>query len=101
MIHYSCDRCKRKIYEDEIRYVVKIDIVASIHQSSEDHEAGGEQQMNELQELLERMDDNQRQNIESDLFQNRQFDLCCDCHKNYLHNPLASEQSMHANFSAN
>ena len=55
MIHYSCDRCQRRIDSlEEIRYIVRIEIQATIDSVEPDDE--GDHLM-EIEEILERLEE--------------------------------------------
>ena len=63
MIHYSCDRCRRTIEPDqELRYSVNIKIEVALDtiefESEEDRD-----HLIELNEILERLDESERQEI--------------------------------------
>ena len=89
MIHYSCDRCKRAIEPDEeLRYSVSIKIQVALD-SSEFEQDEERDHLNELHEILERLDDSEREEISESAYQHRQFDLCSDCHREYINNPLS------------
>jgi hypothetical protein len=87
MIQYSCDLCNRPIdSEDDIRYVVKIEVYAALDAQSEvlDDERDG---LEQLQEMLQRMDDGECVTDE-DVYQQLRFDLCPECRKKFVKHPL-------------
>ena len=101
MIHFTCDRCKREIDPDlELRYVVRLEVQAMMEpcevdvQDDRDH-------LVEIQEILERMDDLNDDNIGDDVYQRRRFDLCPACYRKYIKNPLGREAAPQLNFSKN
>ena len=101
MIHHSCDRCKRSIEPDEeLRYSVSIKIEVTI--DSSEYESDDERDhLVELNEILDRLDDADREEISQSAYQLRRFDLCSDCHREYLKNPLALDASAKLGFSEN
>lgn len=101
MIHYSCDRCKRAIEPDEeLRYSVSIKIEVAL--DSTEFEADDDRDhLIELNEILERLDDSEREEISQSAYQRRQFDLCSDCHREYVKNPLAVDAATNLGFSEN
>ncbi len=61
MIHYTCDRCKRTINsENELRYVVRLEVYASLD-PIEDELHDDRDHLQEIQEILERLDDTQNE----------------------------------------
>ena len=99
MIHYSCDRCQCKLDPvDDIRYIVKIEIQATI--DSVEPEEEGDHLM-EIEEVLERLEDADCQELCEDVYQNRRFDLCPSCYMEYKKNPLALDAQVAFDFSDN
>jgi hypothetical protein len=101
MIHYSCDRCKRAIEPDEeLRYAVNIKIEVAL--DSTEYEADDDRDhLIELNEILERLDDSEREEISQSAYQRRRFDLCSDCHREYVKNPLSVDAAAKLGFSEN
>ena len=101
MIHYSCDRCRRSLHMDEeIRYSVSIEIQVAL--DSTEFEMGDDRDhLNELQEILERLDETEKEEISRFAYQRRRFDLCSNCHREYLKNPLGMDTTANLGFSEN
>jgi len=101
MIHYTCDRCKRTINpENELRYVVRLEVYASLD-PIEDELHDDRDHLQEIQEILERLDDAQDDQICDDVYHHQRFDLCSECRKRYVSNPLARPTTHHLDFSQN
>lgn len=101
MIHYSCDRCKRSLdAEDDLRYVVRIEICAALQPFPVDETEDDRDHLLEIQEILERLDDQESDEIGEDVYQRRRFDLCADCYRQYVQNPLGRELAQFG-FSSN
>jgi hypothetical protein len=100
MVHHSCDLCKRLIDpEEDLRYVVKIEVYAAL--DPVDVAADDDRDnLLEMHEILERMDDAESGAVGDDVYQTLRFDLCRDCRRRFLRNPLGRE-SKKFNFSAN
>jgi hypothetical protein len=100
MVHHSCDLCKRLIDpEEDLRYVVKIEVYAAL--DPVDVAADDDRDnLLEMNEILERMDDAESGAVGDDVYQTLRFDLCRDCRRRFLRNPLGRE-SKTFNFSAN
>lgn len=101
MIHYSCDRCKRSIQTDEeIRYSVAIEIQVALDASEFEFDDDRDH-MNELEEILDRLDDDEKAEVSQFAYQQRKFDLCSSCHREYVKNPLALDATAKVGFSKN
>jgi len=102
MIHYSCDLCKREFdLDDDLRYVVKIEVFAAYdpHAGTDDDD---HDHLQEIQDILESMEDADDQQIGDDVYQQMRFDLCPECRRKFLKNPLAREMPAKAfGFSSN
>ncbi len=102
MIHYSCDRCKRVLDpEEDLRYVVKMEIYAAMEPLDVDDIEDDRDHLLEIHEILERLEDSQCDLIGDDVYQKRRHDLCCDCYKEFIKNPVGREHSVHLDFSQN
>src|SRR5262249_42979341 len=101
MIHYSCDLCKRLIdSQEDVRYVVKIEVYAGLDPSTDivDDDRDGLQDIQDSLQRLEDIDDHQAQD---DVYQQLRFDLCPQCRKRFLKQPLGRESLKQFNFSQN
>lgn len=101
VIHYTCDRCAKMIDPDlDLRYVVRIEIQASMECDNACDEQDDDHLL-DLEEILERLEDEESPNISEDVYQRRKFDLCSACYHEYKKNPLARENQLHFGFSQN
>ncbi len=101
MIRYSCDMCKRELDPDEdLRYVVKMEVYAAFDPTSAD-EDDDRDHLQEIQDILERLEDAESDEIGEDIYQQLRFDLCPECHKKFISNPLGREIAKVFGFSAN
>jgi len=87
MIHFTCDCCGRGINQtSETRYVVRMEVYAAL-----DDEAGQTAEesdhLEEIEDLLERMDDIDAE-LDEALYRQVRYDLCPDCRERFLRNPL-------------
>lgn len=90
MIHYSCDLCKRPLDpESDLRYVVKMEVYASLD-PMDDALDDDQDHLEEIQDILERMDDAEDERIGDDVYQQMRFDLCAQCRKRFLRNPMGA-----------
>ena len=104
MLHYSCDVCKRPIDpQTGTRHVVKIEVFAAIE---DDHgcdcDAPAEvdaDHLDEMQEMLERLDD--AGDGLDDETRSMRFDLCDECRRKFVRNPLGIRRGKQLGFSQN
>lgn len=102
MIHYTCDRCKRRIDPTkEIRHVVRIEVQAVLEPLPYDEFEDDRDHLIEIDELLDAMDLEDEELLQDDLRRQLQFDLCSDCFRKYLRNPLGLDVSLNVGFSSN
>ena len=102
MIHYSCDRCKKIIDQhDSLRYAVKIEVQAAMEPLDLDDVDADRDHLLEIQEMLERMEDEECSGAGNEVYQKMHYDLCSDCHRQYVNNPLGSELPVQIGFSQN
>jgi hypothetical protein len=100
MIHHSCDLCKRLIDPDEdLRYVVKIEVYAALDAAANDEEDDRDNLL-EMQQILQRMEDMEDAAVGDDVYQTLRFDLCPECRRRFVKNPLGRELKQF-NFSKN
>lgn len=105
MLHYSCDICKRPItVGSDVRHVVKIEVFPAVDEAvcgssgmAGQHDAD---HLDEVQELLERLDDDELADIEDDT-RSLRFDLCDACRQRFVKNPLGLKSGKQFNFSQN
>lgn len=101
MIHHSCDLCKRLIDPDEdLRYVVKIEVYAAMDPVDDADDDGDRDNLLEMHEILERMQDSETESVSDDVYRSMRFDLCPECRRRFLKNPLGREAKKFK-FSAN
>jgi hypothetical protein len=92
MIRYSCDLCKRNIDPDgDLRYVVKMEIFAAYDPAVGDDQDDRDH-LEEIQDILERMEESEDEQIGEDVYQQMRFDLCPECRKKFLRNPLGRDK---------
>jgi hypothetical protein len=93
MIRYSCDLCKRNLDpHSDLRYVVKMEVFAAFDHTGDDADEDDCDHLEEIQDVLERMEDAECDSIGEDVYQQMRFDLCPECRKKFLKNPLASRE---------
>ncbi|HTQ40490.1 MAG TPA: hypothetical protein VMJ32_15805 [Pirellulales bacterium] len=102
MIQHVCDLCKRLIdTEQDVRYVVKMEVYAALDPALDeaDDDRDG---LQEVQDMLQRMEDTGTEGVEEEeVYQQLRFDLCPECRKKFLKQPLGREAIKHFDFSQN
>ena len=90
MIRYSCDLCKRDFDpQHDLRYVVKLEVFAAMDTAADDDDDNDHLQ--EIQDILERLDDGEDDQIGEEVCQRLRFDLCPECRRKFMKNPLGRE----------
>ena len=102
MIHYSCDRCKREMDPaEDLRYVVKLEVQAAMEPLDTDELEDDRDHLVEIQEILERLEEGDGALIGEDIYQKRRYDLCPECYRQFIKNPIGREVPAHLGFSPN
>ena len=102
MIHHSCDGCGKRIEpEKDIRYVMRMEVYAALDPIEAEGETDERDHLDDLQEILERLEADGDQNLEEDLYRQLRFDLCPQCAKRFAKNPLGREPRKSFDFSQN
>jgi hypothetical protein len=88
MIHFSCDFCGKELRPgDEQRYVVKMEAYAAQDPAELTEDDLDDDNLQEISQLI--------QDGEVDLpapSQQFRYDLCCECHRRFLRDPLGKKQ---------
>jgi len=101
MIHYSCDLCKQPLDpEEDLRYVVKFEVYAALDPVSSDEDDDADHLL-DLHEILERMETSSSDDVGEDVYQQMRFDLCPECRKKFVKNPLGRRTVENFEFSNN
>lgn len=100
MIHFSCDRCQCVIdAEIEVRYVVRIEVQAAVEPPETGNDDG--QHLVDLQDLIDRMDPAEFEELHQRAYRELKFDLCQSCFQKYELNPLGVDEVKPVGFSDN
>jgi len=101
MIHYVCDRCKRSLNPEELRYVVRVEAQAVMDMGEGEDLDDDRDHLLELHEILERLDDEDPDLVGEDVYQKLRLDLCPTCYGKFIKNPVGQESAAHLGFSQN
>src|SRR5262249_6321381 len=102
MVHVTCDLCGKGLRpgEDQ-RFVVKIEAYAA-HDPTELTEADlDEDHIEAIGEMLRDLEDTDTEPEVVAAHKAFRYDLCPECHKKFVQNPLAKEQVQKFDFSKN
>ena len=101
-IHYICDRCKRQINTvDQTRYVVQIEIQSAAETPQGALDDDDIDQLAELHQVLEGMAEDDLHGGLQDTSHRGRYDLCPECHRQFLKNPLGRDATLALGFSNN
>ena len=102
MIHYSCDRCKCELdSETEVRYTVRMEIQAIVEPLDGEIRDDERDHLLEIHEILENLEQAESDQLGDDSYQHGRYDLCVDCYRQFIQNPLGQDVSNHVTFSEN
>jgi hypothetical protein len=102
MLHVTCDSCGKDLRPgDEYRFVVKIEVYAA-HDPSEITEADlDEDHMEAVSQMLQDSDDELGNDSLEPANKNFRYDLCPECRKRFVRDPLGKEGAQKLHFSEN
>jgi hypothetical protein len=102
MLHVTCDLCGKEVRaEDDQHYVVKIEAFAA-HDPSEITQADLEDDhMEAVGQLLRDMEENLANPEIVEPCKHFRYDLCPECHRKFVRDPLGKESAQKFDFSEN
>jgi uncharacterized protein YlaI len=103
MLHFSCDGCGKELTPSGVdRFVVKIEAYAA-HEPAELTEADlDEDHLEVVSQLLRDEEDSlDDPDLMTPSYKNFRYDLCPECHKRFLRDPLSREAVQKFDFSEN
>lgn len=100
MIHYTCDCCKRSLSDDDLRYVVRMEVYAAFEQNPFQECDDDRDHLQEIQEILQRAE-SADEDVAPEVYDQMRFDLCCECRKKFVKHPLGRELADLVEFSKN
>ncbi len=103
MVHITCDLCGKALrLGDEHHYVVKIEVYAAQDPTEITEADLDEDHMEAVGQLLRAMEENPDSSDELDHpMQHFRFDLCPECRKRFVRDPLGKEAAQKLDFSEN
>ncbi len=101
MIRYTCDLCKRDLDpHGDLRYRVRIEI-AAVFDPIDDSVDDDRDHLQEIHDILERMENVEDEEIADEVHQYMTFDLCAECRRQFVKRPLGRENTLMFDFSKN
>ena len=101
MLRVTCDCCGKELRSGEDHHVVKIEVFAA-HDPAELTEADlDEDHMEAVSELLRQLEESDEQPEIEPACRHLRYDLCADCRRRYLRDPLGREAGQKFQFSKN
>jgi len=101
MLHFSCDLCGKELQaETDQRYIVKMEVFAARDPRELTDDDLEHDSLDDLSEVLQQIEDGEESENLTPTFKQIRYDLCCDCHKKFLRDPLHKE-SFKFDFSEN
>lgn len=99
MIHHTCDGCRQPLGPNDLRFVVRMEVYRALGDEGAELDDDRDH-LEEIDEYLERLDDFTEAHDAAGTYQQLRFDLCEDCHKGFLTDPLG-RRAQQLNFSEN
>jgi hypothetical protein len=101
MLHITCDHCAKQIRSGQDHYVVKIEVFAA-HDPAEITEADLEEDhMEAVSQLLREMEEADDAGALEGTSQHLRYDLCPNCRRRFLRDPLSKDLIQKFEFSEN
>lgn len=92
MIHIYCDLCQRKIENGEIRYIVRLETYPADDNTDPMIEMEDDRDhLLEIHQALELQQPVEGQDLDEEVYVELKFDLCPECRRRLLKNPLGRD----------
>lgn len=104
MLHITCDVCGKELTQGEDhRYVVKVEVFAAHDPAALTEADLDEDHLEAVSQLLRSEEDAglTDPDLGSPQYKNFRYDLCPECHKKFVRDPLGKEAAQKFDFSEN
>jgi hypothetical protein len=102
MLHITCDLCGKDVLPgDKQRYVVKIEVFAAHDPAEITEDDLDDDHMEAVSEMIREMEENDESEPLPPASKKFRYDLCPDCQKKFLRDPLSKEADQKFDFSEN
>ena len=92
MLHFICDMCgKGVLVESDVRYEVTIKVKSAYDVMEITNDELKRDLKKEMNELLDKIKDKDPQEIEDEVYKVFKFDLCRECQRKFIKNPLVKQ----------
>lgn len=88
MITHLCDRCGQPLEKGQLRYTVKIQVFAAYDELEISGKDLLKSHQAEIAKLIEQAKDLTEEELMRDVYVELQFDLCRNCQREYLNQPI-------------
>ena len=78
-----------------------MDFYAAMDPLCRDEEDDDRDHLLEIHEILERLADTDEEVLSDDVYQKRRYDLCTECYRKYVQDPIGQGQVRQLDFSEN
>ena len=99
MLHFTCDLCGQQLGDP--RYVAKLEVYPAFDPEDIDEEDLDADHLQEISEIIEEMEATGELHLEDCGPKDFRFDLCPNCHRRFIRDPLGREVIRRLNFSKN
>ena len=94
MFHFICDRCgKGLLIGEDVRYEVTIEIKSAYDPLEITRDDLEKDSQEEILRLLNLMKNKNRQELEDEVYKKFNFDICLQCQKEMIQDPLFQSHS--------
>lgn len=100
MLHFSCDLCGRRLDEGR-RYVAKVEVYPAFDPDAIEENDLDADNLEELAAAIEAIEAGESHPVDHSGPHEFRFDLCPNCQKRYLNDPLGRDALRRLNFSEN
>ncbi|MDA0836085.1 MAG: hypothetical protein O2955_20665 [Planctomycetota bacterium] len=99
MLHFTCDLCGSPM--NDHRYVVKVSVYPAFDPEEITEDDVEADHLKDVSDVLEQMEASGKLELEDCSAKSLRFDLCPECRKKYLKDPLARDSGRRLKFSQN
>jgi hypothetical protein len=96
MKYHICDMCGARIGADELRYELKLSVVAAYDTLKIELADLATDCRDEIRKLVEEMKHMDPRQLEEDVFKELNFDLCRSCQQGFIKDPLGKDRGRSA-----
>jgi hypothetical protein len=102
MVHFTCDMCGKDLSPANAqRYVVKIAAYPGFDPDRLSEDDLDDDHMEAVSQLLQRLEADPASDCDGPQYKGFRFDLCAECHRRYVNDPLNRDALRSLNFSKN